>query len=47
MALPPDEGPALAGNDPLPEEEHSARYHQHALYALRSREQREAAGLVW
>jgi HK97 family phage prohead protease len=44
---PPDEGPA-AGDPPPPEgEEHSARYHQHALYALRSREQREKAGLVW
>ena len=46
MALPPDEGPAFTGNDPLPEE-HSARYHQHALYALRSKEARERAGLVW
>jgi HK97 family phage prohead protease len=26
---------------------HEARYHQHALYALRSRELREKAGLVW
>ena len=43
----PDEGPAFAGNDPLPEVEHSARYHQHALYALRSKEAREKAGLVW
>jgi len=47
QALPPDEGRAFAGNDPLPEEEHSARYHQHALYALRSRELREKAGLAW
>jgi HK97 family phage prohead protease len=39
------EGPATG--DPLPEEEHSARYHQHALYALRSRELREKHGLVW
>jgi HK97 family phage prohead protease len=32
----------------LPEgEEHSARYHQHQLYLLRAKEQREAAGLVW
>lgn len=46
QALPPDEGPAFAGNDPLPEE-HSARHYQHALYALRSRELREQAGLVW
>jgi hypothetical protein len=45
MALPPDEGPA--GGDPLPEQEHSARYHQHALYALRSRELREKIGLDW
>jgi HK97 family phage prohead protease len=46
-ALPPDEGPA-AGDPLAPEDgEHSARYHQHALYALRSREQREKAGLVW
>jgi hypothetical protein len=45
---PPDEGPATG--DPLtPDEgeEHSARYHQHALYALRSKEAREKAGLVW
>jgi HK97 family phage prohead protease len=44
---PPDDGPATG--DPLaPEEgEHSARYHQHALYVLRAKEQREAAGLVW
>ena len=45
---PPDEGPATG--DPLTRtdgEEHSARYHQHALYSLRSREQREKAGLVW
>ena len=46
QALPPDEGPASAGNDPLPEE-HSARYHQHALYVLRSKKQREEAGLAW
>ena len=44
---PPDEGPAAG--DPLPPEgeEHSARYHQHALYVLRSKEIREKAGLVW
>jgi len=43
---PPDDGPATG--DPLPqEEEHSARYHQHALYVLRSQEAREKAGLVW
>jgi len=45
QALPPDEGPAFA--DPLPEEEHSARYHQHALFVLRAKEAREKAGLVW
>jgi HK97 family phage prohead protease len=47
-ALPPDEGPAT-GDPPAPAEgdEHSARYHQHALYALRSKELREKAGLVW
>src|SRR6185437_854776 len=47
-ALPLDEEPAAG--DPLSRtdgDEHSARYHQHALYALRSREQREKAGLVW
>lgn len=27
--------------------EHSARYHQHALYVLRSQKAREEAGLVW
>jgi len=42
----PDEE-AAAGEPLTPEGEHSARYHQHALYALRSREQREKAGLVW
>ncbi|HEY5990336.1 MAG TPA: hypothetical protein VIV12_28705 [Streptosporangiaceae bacterium] len=47
QALPPDGGPAFAGDDPLPEVEHSARYHQHALYALRSKEMREKAGLAW
>ena len=46
QALPSDTGPASAGNDPL-ESEHSARYHQHALYRLRSLELREKAGLVW
>ena len=46
QALPPDEGPAITGNDPLPEE-HSARYHQHALYRLRSQELRESKGLAW
>jgi HK97 family phage prohead protease len=47
-ALPPDEGPAAG--DPLARtsgDEHSARHHQHALYLLRSQEQRERAGLKW
>ena len=47
QALPPDEGSAFAGNDPLATDEHSARYHQHALYRLRSQELRESKGLVW
>jgi HK97 family phage prohead protease len=42
---PPDDGPAAG--DPPTDGEHSARYHQHALYLLRSREAREKAGLVW
>jgi len=51
QALPPDE--EAAAGEPLTRagegdgDEHSARYHQHALYALRSKERREAAGLVW
>jgi HK97 family phage prohead protease len=40
-----------ATGDPLArmegDDEHSARYHQHALYRLRSQELREAKGLVW
>jgi HK97 family phage prohead protease len=40
------DGEAAAG-EPLAEGEHSARYHQHALYLLRAQEQREKAGLVW
>ena len=37
-----------ASGEPLADRgEHSARYHQHALYALRSKEAREKAGLVW
>ena len=47
-ALPPDGEPAAG--DPLSRtdgDEHSARYHQHALFVLRSKEAREAAGLVW
>jgi HK97 family phage prohead protease len=44
---PPDDGPA-AGDPLQPEgEEHSARYHQHALYVLRARERREERGLDW
>jgi Caudovirus prohead serine protease len=44
----PSDEEAAAG-EPLTREdgEHSARYHQHALYAMRSRELREKAGLVW
>jgi HK97 family phage prohead protease len=49
LALPPD-GEAAAG-EPLTRDdggdEHSARYHQHALYRLRSQELRESKGLVW
>ena len=48
QALPPDGEPAAG--DPLTRtegDEHSARYHQHALYRLRSQELREAKGLVW
>ena len=43
------DGEAAAGEPPPPdgEEGHSARYHQHALYKLRSKEMREKAGLVW
>jgi HK97 family phage prohead protease len=42
------DGEAAAGEPPQPDgEEHSARYHQHALYAMRSKELREQAGLVW
>jgi hypothetical protein len=50
-ALPPDEeaaaGEPLTRTDDGDGDEHSARYHQHALYTLRSKERREAAGLVW
>jgi len=50
-ALPPDEG-AAAGEPPATRtdgdgDEHSARYHQHALYVLESKQRREKAGLVW
>jgi HK97 family phage prohead protease len=42
-------GPANeeAATGSVPEDTTSARYHQHALYAMRSRELREKAGLVW
>jgi len=46
LALPPD-GEAAAGEPPASDGEHSARYHQHALYVLRSKEAREKAGLAW
>jgi phage head maturation protease len=42
----PDEE-AAAGEPLTPEGEHSARYHQHALYRLRSQKLREEAGLDW
>jgi hypothetical protein len=39
---------AAAGEPPTPEgAEHSARYHQHALYRMNSEEARKRAGLVW
>ena len=44
----PDGEPAAG--DPLSRtdgDEHSARYHQHALYRMTSEEKRKAAGLVW
>jgi HK97 family phage prohead protease len=46
LALPAD-GEAAAGEPPPVQEGHSARYHQHALFLLRSKEVRERAGLVW
>jgi HK97 family phage prohead protease len=50
-ALPPDEeaaaGEPLTRADDGGEVEHSARYHQHALYRMNSEEKRKAAGLVW
>jgi phage head maturation protease len=46
QALSPD-GEAAPGEPLTPDGEHSARYHQHALYVLRAKEQREKAGLVW
>jgi len=45
-AAPPPDAVAAPG-EPLAEDQHSARYHQHALYRLRSQELREKAGLVW
>jgi HK97 family phage prohead protease len=49
QALPSD-GEAATG-EPLTRDdsggEHSARYHQHQLFAMRSKEAREKAGLVW
>jgi phage head maturation protease len=46
QALPPD-GEAAAGEPLTSDGEHSARYHQHALYRLRSQKLREEAGLDW
>jgi HK97 family phage prohead protease len=42
-----EEAAAGEPHAPLEGGEHSARYHQHALYTLRSKEQREKHGLVW
>ena len=47
-ALSPDE--EAAAGEPLTRDDgdgHSARYHQHQLYEMRSREIRAAAGLAW
>jgi HK97 family phage prohead protease len=41
------DGEAAAGEPPVQGDQHSARYYQHALYAMRSKELREKAGLVW
>lgn len=46
QALPPD-GEAAAGEPPPQEQEHSARYHQNALFRMNSEELRKKAGLVW
>ena len=46
QALLPD-GEAAAAEPPAGDSTALERHHQHALYALRSREQREKAGLVW
>jgi len=44
-----DDDPAMdeAVTGDTPEEVTSARYHQHALYAMRSREARESKGIVF
>jgi len=44
---PTDDLLAAEGEVPPEGTEHSARYHQHALYVLRAKEAREKAGLVW
>jgi HK97 family phage prohead protease len=42
------DGEAAAGEPLTPEgAEHSARYHQHALYRMTSEEKRQKVGLVW
>jgi HK97 family phage prohead protease len=41
------DGEAAAGEPLTSDGEHSARYHQHALYRLRSEKLREEAGLDW
>jgi phage head maturation protease len=41
----PDDEAAVTGS--VPEDTTSVRYHQHALYALRSKEAREKRGLTW
>lgn len=45
QALAPDE--EAAAGEPLVTDEHSARYHQHALYRMTSEELRKKIGLVW
>jgi HK97 family phage prohead protease len=46
QALPPD-GEAAADEPPPAEGQALERHHQHALFALRSKEARERIGLVW
>lgn len=46
QALPPD-GEAAAAEPPAGDSTALERHHQHALYALRSKEARERVGLVW